>query len=242
MMIAIAIVAAVLLSRTTFGRYVYATGGNAEAARLGGVRINTVRVATYALSGMAAALAGTLDASRVLSAQASGGGLPDLHGADRDHRRRDEHPGRRGLGPRTVVGCLFVALVANGFNLLGSTRTTSRSRWASSSSSRSGRTPGPVGSARLTGEHWSTPVSRIDWSFADTPLPASATSSGLARQVLVGPAQGAVHTELAAGAFAPGGWLRATPTPSRRPCTCSRASSSSTSAAPATGWSPATTR
>ena len=51
-------------------------------------------------------------------------------------------------------------------------------------------------------------VTRIDWSFADTPPPASATSSGLARQVLVGPDQGAVHTSLAAGAFAPGGWLR----------------------------------
>jgi quercetin dioxygenase-like cupin family protein len=51
-------------------------------------------------------------------------------------------------------------------------------------------------------------VTHIDWSFADHPLPASETSSGLARQVLVGPAQGAVHTELAAGGFAPGGWLR----------------------------------
>jgi quercetin dioxygenase-like cupin family protein len=50
-------------------------------------------------------------------------------------------------------------------------------------------------------------VTRIDWSFTDTPQPASATSSGLARQVLVGPPQGAVHTELAAGALAPGGWL-----------------------------------
>jgi quercetin dioxygenase-like cupin family protein len=51
-------------------------------------------------------------------------------------------------------------------------------------------------------------VTRIDWSFADIPLPASGSSSGLARQVLVGPDQGAVHTELAAGGFAPGGWLR----------------------------------
>ena len=50
-------------------------------------------------------------------------------------------------------------------------------------------------------------VAHIDWSFADAPFPASATSSGLARQVLIGPAQGAVHTELAVGAFAPGGWL-----------------------------------
>jgi quercetin dioxygenase-like cupin family protein len=50
-------------------------------------------------------------------------------------------------------------------------------------------------------------VARVDWSFAATPGPSGATSSGLSRQVLVGPAQGAVHTELAVGAFAPGGWL-----------------------------------
>ncbi len=51
MMIVIAILAVILLSRTTFGRYVYATGGNTQAARLGGVRVNAIRVATFALSG-----------------------------------------------------------------------------------------------------------------------------------------------------------------------------------------------
>ncbi len=51
-------------------------------------------------------------------------------------------------------------------------------------------------------------VGRIDWSFADQPAAASASSAGLARVVLVGREQGAIHTELAAGAFAPGGWLR----------------------------------
>jgi quercetin dioxygenase-like cupin family protein len=51
-------------------------------------------------------------------------------------------------------------------------------------------------------------VGRVDWSFSDTPAPASASSSGLARRVIVGPDQGAVHTELAVGAFAPGGWLQ----------------------------------
>ena len=51
-------------------------------------------------------------------------------------------------------------------------------------------------------------VGRIDWSFADRPIAASATSSGLAREVLVGRDQGAVHTELAVGTLAPGGWLR----------------------------------
>lgn len=50
-------------------------------------------------------------------------------------------------------------------------------------------------------------VGRVDWSFAETPAPASATAAGLARRVLVGPAQGATHTELAVGALAPGGWI-----------------------------------
>ena len=51
-------------------------------------------------------------------------------------------------------------------------------------------------------------VGRIDWSFTDRPLAPSWTSEGLARQVVVGRDQGAVHTELVAGALAPGGWLR----------------------------------
>jgi quercetin dioxygenase-like cupin family protein len=50
-------------------------------------------------------------------------------------------------------------------------------------------------------------VGRVEWSFADTPGPATATSSGLSRRVVVGPDQGAVHTELAVGALAQGGWL-----------------------------------
>ncbi len=50
-------------------------------------------------------------------------------------------------------------------------------------------------------------VTHLDWSFAEQPAPASATASGLARLGVVGSEQGAVHTELAVGAFAPGGWL-----------------------------------
>ena len=50
-------------------------------------------------------------------------------------------------------------------------------------------------------------VTRVDWTFLDNPPAASATSSGLGRRVLVGPEQGATHTELAAGGFQPGGWL-----------------------------------
>jgi quercetin dioxygenase-like cupin family protein len=55
-----------------------------------------------------------------------------------------------------------------------------------------------------TGTHH---VGRVDWSFAERPVTGNPTSSGLSRSVLVGPAQGAAHTELAAGSLAPGGWL-----------------------------------
>jgi quercetin dioxygenase-like cupin family protein len=51
-------------------------------------------------------------------------------------------------------------------------------------------------------------VGRIAWSFTDQPLTGLATSFGLARSVLVGPAQGAVHTELAVGGLAPSGWIQ----------------------------------
>ncbi len=50
-------------------------------------------------------------------------------------------------------------------------------------------------------------VGKIDWSFADTPAPPSEIASGLSRMRIVGPEQGAVHTDLAVGSLEPGGWL-----------------------------------
>ncbi|HEX5149586.1 MAG TPA: ABC transporter permease [Candidatus Limnocylindrales bacterium] len=119
MMILTAVAATILLARTTFGRYVYATGGNAQAARLGGVRVNAIRVATFALSGAAAGLAGTIDSSRVLSAQASSGQFLTFTVLTGIIVGGTSILGGEGSMHRTVIGCLFVALVANGFNLLG---------------------------------------------------------------------------------------------------------------------------
>lgn len=53
-----------------------------------------------------------------------------------------------------------------------------------------------------------THVASVDWTFTDRPMESSATWHGLSRMVVVGPQQGAVHTELAVGALAPGGWLQ----------------------------------
>lgn len=119
MMIGITVAAAIVLGRSTFGRYVYATGGNSQAARLGGVRVNAVRVTTFALSGLAASLAGVLDASRVLSAQASSGQFLTFTVLTGIIVGGTSILGGEGTIRQTALGCLFVALVANGFNLLG---------------------------------------------------------------------------------------------------------------------------
>lgn len=119
MMVVVVIVAAVILARTTFGRYVYATGGNAAAARLGGVRVKAVSLATFVASGGAAALAGVLDSSRVLSAQASSGSFLTFTVLAGVVVGGTSILGGEGAVWRTVVGCFFIALVGNGFNLIG---------------------------------------------------------------------------------------------------------------------------
>ena len=64
-----------ITKRTTFGRHIYAVGGNAEAARRAGISVNTIRVAVFTLAGTMAACGGILAASRLLAVnQSSGGG------------------------------------------------------------------------------------------------------------------------------------------------------------------------
>lgn len=63
----------VVLEQTAFGRRLYAIGGNVEAARLGGVRVRLLRLIAFMLTGLGAALAGLLYASRVASANPTQG-------------------------------------------------------------------------------------------------------------------------------------------------------------------------
>jgi ribose transport system permease protein len=118
-MIGVVIVLGVVLSRTMAGRYMYASGSNAEAARLAGVRVQWMKLVTFAISGGAAALGGILDASRVLSASSSNGGtaltFTVLAGMVVGGT---SILGGEGAIWRTVVGVLFIALIGNGFTLL----------------------------------------------------------------------------------------------------------------------------
>ncbi len=108
-----------LLSRTTAGRYMYAAGGNAEAARLAGVRVYQVRILAFALSGTAAALGGVIDASRVLSAQSSSGSTLAFTVLAGVVVGGTSILGGSGAVWRSVVGVLFIALIGNGLVLLG---------------------------------------------------------------------------------------------------------------------------
>jgi ribose transport system permease protein len=119
-MIGVVIILAIVLSRTIAGRYMYAAGSNAEAARLAGVRVQWTKLITFAISGGAAGLGGIIDASRVLSASSSNGGtaltFTVLAGIVVGGT---SILGGEGAVWRTVVGVLFIAIIGNGFTLLG---------------------------------------------------------------------------------------------------------------------------
>jgi ribose transport system permease protein len=118
-MIAVIVILGVVLSRTIAGRYIFAAGSNAEAARLAGVRVQWIKLVTFAISGGAAALGGILDASRVLSASSANGGtaltFTVLAGIVVGGT---SILGGEGAIWRTVIGVLFIALIGNGFTLL----------------------------------------------------------------------------------------------------------------------------
>jgi ribose transport system permease protein len=107
----------VVLARTTFGRYVYAVGANAEAARLAGVRTLLIIGTTFALSGAAAALAGVMNSSRSLSSTPS----DDLSFVFAVIAAivvgGTSIAGGEGTIWRTIFGAFFIALLGNGFNL-----------------------------------------------------------------------------------------------------------------------------
>jgi ribose transport system permease protein len=115
----VVILLAVLLGRTVFGRYIYASGGSTEASRLSGVPVNGVRVMAFVISGVCAALGGCIDTARIFTAQATQGGsaltFTVLAGVVVGGT---SILGGEGAIWRTVVGVLFIALIGNGFDLL----------------------------------------------------------------------------------------------------------------------------
>jgi ribose transport system permease protein len=109
----------VLLSGTTFGRRVYAVGGNPTAAWLSGIGVRPVRVGVFAISGVCAALAGLVLAARGGSAQSDMGTLLELTAIAAVVIGGTSILGGQGAVWRGMAGVLILTLIGNGFNLLG---------------------------------------------------------------------------------------------------------------------------
>lgn len=107
-----------LLNRTVYGRQVFATGGNEEAAWLSGIRINRVRCIAYVLSGLSAGLGGVIVSSQVGVGQADAGPALLFTVVAGIVVGGTSILGGEGSIVRTCIGVLLIALVNNGFTLL----------------------------------------------------------------------------------------------------------------------------
>jgi D-xylose transport system permease protein len=106
--------------RTTFGRHVYAVGGNAEAARRAGINVRRIRIAVFMISGAMAGLGGVIFAARLNSVDLNaGGGTILLDAIAAAVIGGTSLFGGRGRVISALMGALVISTVANGIDLLG---------------------------------------------------------------------------------------------------------------------------
>ncbi|MER6380928.1 substrate-binding domain-containing protein [Streptomyces sp. NPDC001250] len=117
-MVVMGLVAALVLGRTYIGRSMYAIGGNEEAARLSGLRVPRQKLAIYALSGVFAAVAGVVLASRLSSAQPQAADGYELDAIAAVVIGGASLAGGTGKASGTLIGALILAVLRNGLNLL----------------------------------------------------------------------------------------------------------------------------
>ena len=112
-------------SRTTFGRHVYAIGGNAEAARRAGINVAFIRIAVFMISSAMAALGGIAFAARLNSVDlTAGSGATLLNAIAAAVIGGTSLFGGRGRVVSALLGALVIMTIANGLSLLGSSAAT----------------------------------------------------------------------------------------------------------------------
>ena len=118
-MVVLVVIAGIVLSRTVYGRSVYATGGNKTAARLAGIKTDSIVTTAYIISGVLAAIAGFLLAARLESAGPNAGIGSEMNVIAAVVIGGGSLFGGRGTIPGTVMGVVLITLVSNAINLLG---------------------------------------------------------------------------------------------------------------------------
>lgn len=118
-MILVYLVAHIVLTRTTFGRYVYAIGGNEEATRLAGISVKLHKTLIYGVSGLTSAVAAVILTARLNSAQPIAGMMYELDAIAATVIGGTSLMGGQGALSGTLVGALIMGVLRNGLNLLG---------------------------------------------------------------------------------------------------------------------------
>ena len=108
-----------ILHKTTFGRRVYAVGGNEEASRLSGINPDRVKIAVYAITGLLAAMSALILTSRLNSAQPTAGESYELDAIAAVVLGGTSLTGGKGWIFGTLVGALIIGVLNNGMNLIG---------------------------------------------------------------------------------------------------------------------------
>ena len=121
LMIVLYVAADVVMRRMTLGRYIYAIGGNAEAARLSGVPVRRVVLLVYALSGALAGVGGIVMASRLRSGAPTYGLMYELYAIAAVVVGGASLSGGEGKMFGTLIGAFIIAVIKNGMNLTGVT-------------------------------------------------------------------------------------------------------------------------
>jgi len=117
LMLALYALAHLLMARTTLGRYIYAVGGNPEAARLAGVRVRAVLLFVYTLCAILAGLGGVVMASQLKSGAPTYGLMYELYVIAAVVVGGTSLSGGEGRVLGTLIGAFIIAVIQNGMNL-----------------------------------------------------------------------------------------------------------------------------
>ena len=119
LMVLLYVFAQFVMSRTTAGRYIYAVGGNPEAARLSGVPVKKILLWVYTVSGALAGLGGVVMASQFRSGDPKYGLMYELYVIAAVVVGGTSLAGGRGKVFGTLIGAFIIAVIQNGMNLTG---------------------------------------------------------------------------------------------------------------------------
>ncbi len=118
-MAVIAVIGSLVLTRTPFGRWLYASGGNERAAELSGVPVKAVQVSVYMLSGLCAAIAGLILSSQLTSAGPTAGTTYELTAIAAVVIGGAALTGGRGNIRGTLLGAFVIGFLSDGLVIIG---------------------------------------------------------------------------------------------------------------------------